>query len=134
MTALTQDRNTPYREGTLYSDPVAAGAVIHAGALVVLNAARDAAPGSVATGLVARGIAQEAVDNTGGAAGDERVSVRAGIFRLANDGTVTRADIGGTAYIVDDQTVADNDATGTRSAAGPIVDVDGDGVWVAVGL
>lgn len=132
MTGLTKDRITPYREGTLYSDPVAAGAVIYAGALVVLNASRDAAPGSTATGLIARGAAQEHVDSTGGLAGEKRITSRAGVFRFANDGTITRADIGATAYIVDDQTVADNDATGTRSAAGPIVDVDGDRVWVSV--
>lgn len=133
MTALTKDRNTPRREGDEYNHPVAANAVIYAGALVVLDAARNAAPGSTATGLVAAGRAEEAVDNTGGAAGDKTVQVRTGVFRFANDGSISRANIGGTAYIVDDQTLAATDGTGTRSAAGEIVDVDADGVWVKIG-
>ncbi|MFB0515162.1 MAG: hypothetical protein ACETWG_00985, partial [Candidatus Neomarinimicrobiota bacterium] len=37
-------------------------------------------------------------------------------------------------YIVDDQTVAKTDGTGTRSPAGFIEDVDSNGVWVLVGF
>ena len=133
MTALTKDRNTPWREGDEFNHPAAANAVIHAGALVVLNASGDAAPGSTATGLTPAGRAEEAVDNTGGAAGDKTVQVRKGVFRYANDGSISRANIGGTAYIVDDQTLAATDGGGTRSAAGEIVDVDADGVWVKIG-
>ncbi len=132
MTALTSDRLTPERAGVDYAEPVAAGARIYAGALVVLNAADFAAPGSTATGLRARGIAQESVDNSGGLDGDLTVRLKRGVFRLANDGTVTRADIGSQAWIVDDQTVANNSATNTRSAAGTIRDVDADGVWVEI--
>jgi len=133
MTALTKDRNTPCRTGSSYNDPVAAGVKIYAGSITVLDAAGNAAPGSAATGLKARGMAQEQVDNSAGSAGEKAVNSRPGIYQLANDGTITRADIGGTAYIVDDQTVADNDGTGTRSAAGKIEDVDSGGVWVQLG-
>ncbi len=133
MPALTADRNTPRRDGVDYVDPVAAGAVIYAGALVALNAAGYLVPGSTATGLIARGVAQESADNSAGADGAISVPVMSGAFRMANDGSVGRADIGGTAYIVDDQTVANNDATGTRSAAGTIKDVDSAGVWVSIG-
>ncbi len=133
MVALTQDRPTPERAGVDQADPVAAGAVIYAGALVALNATGYAVPGATATGLVARGVAQEAVDNSAGADGAVSVASKRGVFRFANDGSVGRADIGATAYIVDDQTVANNDATGTRSAAGKIIDVDSVGVWVQVG-
>lgn len=134
MTALAKDRLTPRRAGEDLADPVAADAVIYAGALIVLGATGYAAPGSTALNLVARGVAQEAVDNTGGADGDLTVRSRRGVFRFANDGTDTidRTHIGGTAYIVDDQTVAATDGTGTRSAAGTIVDVDVDGVWVEI--
>lgn len=130
MTALAKDRNTKQREGDEFNHPVAAAAHIYAGSIVVLDASRDAAPGSIATGLLAVGRAQAEVDNSAGAAGDLTVQVRKGTFHFANDGSVSRADIGGIAYIVDDQTVADNDGTATRSAAGAIVDVDADGVWV----
>jgi hypothetical protein len=132
MTALTEDRNTPRREGDEYEHPVAASTVIYAGSLVALDASRNAVPGATATGLVAAGRAEERVDNSAGTTGAKTVRVRKGVFRFANDGTVSRADIGSTAYIVDDQTVANNDGTGTRSAAGVIEDVDADGVWVRI--
>lgn len=137
MAALTRDRNTPQRAPVLaldFVDPVAAGVKIHAGALVVLDASGHAAPATAATGLTARGVAQEQVDNTAGGAGDATVRVRAGIWRLDHDGTIGRAEIGKTAYLVDDQTVAADDGGGTRSAAGTIVDVDADGVWVRIGI
>jgi hypothetical protein len=127
MTALTADRDTPRRDGVQYSDPVAAATVIYASG--------DAVPASTATGLIVRGIAQEHVDNGAGAAGDLRVETRRGVFRLANSAAadlITRAEIGDTAYIVDDQTVAKTDGTGTRSAAGVIRDVDAAGVWVQI--
>lgn len=132
MAALTQDRNTPWRAGDEYVDPVAASTTIYAGALVVLDASGNAAPGSTATGLTARGVAQDQVDNGSGAAGDEVIETEAGEHRFDNDGTDTcvRTDIGGTAYIVDDHTVANTDGTSTRSSAGTITQIDDDGVWV----
>ena len=132
MVALTQDRDTPRRAGEDFQHPVATGVRIYAGAIVMLNATGYATPGAVATGLVPAGVAQEQVDNVNGADGDVNVAVRRGVFRFVNDGTVSRTDIGGTAYVVDDQTVANNDGTGTRSALGTIVDVDADGVWVQI--
>lgn len=132
MAALTSDRNTPIRDGALFQHPVAAGAKIFAGALVVLDANGYAAPGSVAVGLKAAGRAEEQVDNSAGADGDENVKVRRGVFRFANDGSIDRSHIGGQAYIVDDQTVAATDGAGTRSAAGTIRDVDAQGVWVEI--
>lgn len=132
MTALAADRNTPRREGVDYSDPVAATTVIFAGGIVVLDSSGNAAPGTTATGLVPRGVAQEQVDNNPGAAGDKNVLSRKGVFRFVNGASIDRTDIGGTAYIVDDQTVHSTDGTGTRSALGTIVDVDADGVWVEI--
>ncbi len=132
MTALTNDRNTESRPGAMFNDPVAAGARIFTGSLVVLNAAGYLAPGNTAIGLKARGVAQEQANNVAGDDGDFFCDSFKGIYKFANDGTVARADIGGTAYIVDDQTVADNDGSGTRSAAGTIVDLDADGVWVEI--
>jgi hypothetical protein len=132
---LTRDRNTPRRENDEYGRAVAAGAVIHQGALVVLDADGYAAPGSAATGLTADGRAEEAKDNTGGADGDLTVTVRKGTFRFNNSAGADEigiTDIGSTAYIVDDETVALTDDTGSRSAAGTITDVDSDGVWVRI--
>ncbi len=135
MTLLTKDRNTKRRDGVLFSDPVAASTKIFAGALVCINASGFAVPGRTATTLKARGVAQEYVDNSAGAAGDVRVETRRGVFPFVNSASadeITRADIGATAYIVDDQTVAKTSATNTRSVAGVIRDVDSDGVWVEI--
>lgn len=135
MTALTKDRNTVCRDGVQFSDPVAAAVVIFAGSLVCLNASGYAVPGSTSTTLKARGVAQEQVDNSAGAAGDLAIETRRGVFPFANSTStdeITRADIGASAYIVDDQTVAKTSATNTRSVAGVIRDVDSNGVWVEI--
>lgn len=134
MTALTKERNTPERLNKRCNDPMAAAAVIFAGALVVLDASGNAKKGGAGTGLTARGVAMATVDNSAGAAGAESIETEKGTWRFENDGTdtVDRTHIGGTAYIMDDQTVAATDGTGTRSAAGKIVDVDDLGVWVEI--
>ena len=135
MTALTKDRNTVRRDGVQFSDPVAATTRIFAGSLVCLNASGYAVPGATSTTLKARGVAQEQVDNSAGAAGDLAIETRRGVFPFANSTStdeITRADIGATAYIVDDQTVAKTSATNTRSVAGVIRDVDSNGVWVEI--
>lgn len=134
MAALTQDRNTPNRDGEQFGVPVAATAKIYAGAIVMLNATGYAVPGATATGQVCAGRAEARVDNSSGADGALAIEVRSGVFKFANNGDLTIAEVGDTCYIVDDQTVAKTDGTGTRSAAGKVVGVDTDGVWVRMGL
>lgn len=133
MSALTADRNTPFKDGATIPVPVAANAVIHAGALVVANATGFAAPGSSAITLTYLGRAESAVDNTGGADGAKTVVVRRQkAFKWANLGAdpVVQADLGKTCYIADDQTVAKTNGAGTRSAAGKVIQVESDGIWV----
>jgi hypothetical protein len=132
--ALTKDRNTPVRDGVNITHPVAAAKKIYAGSLVVLNATGYAEPGSTATTLTAAGRAEAQVDNSGGADGAETITVKRGLFRFANAGAdaVTRTEIGESCYIVDDQTVAKTDGTGTRSEAGKVIDIDSAGVWVEI--
>lgn len=133
MPPLAADRNTPMEEGELISVPVAAGAKIFAGALVVANATGYAAPGSTALNLTYLGRAEGFVDNTGGADGAVSVNVRRlKAFKFANSGTdaVTQADLGKTCYIVDDETVSATDGAGTQSAAGKVIGLDANGVWV----
>jgi hypothetical protein len=111
--------------------PVAANVRIFAGSLAVATATGFAAPGSTALGLSYLGRFEASVDNRGGAAGAALAEIRHGkAFLWANDGTVTQAHLFKPAYIVDDETVAAADAGGTRSAAGRIVGIDADGVWV----
>lgn len=130
---LTADRNTPRQPGKIIPVPVAASAKIYAGALVVANASGYAAPGSTATTLTYLGRAEEAVDNSSGSNGDKSVQVRRGeAFKFKNSGSdaVTQASLGKTCYIVDDETVAATNGTNTRSAAGVVVGIESDGVWV----
>lgn len=133
MVALTEGRTTRSRELRYVSRQVLANAKIFAGALVALTAAGYATPGAVSTTLKKPGRARDTVDNTGGANGAKTVEIEYGCFAYANSAAgdaITIADIGASAYIVDDQTVAKTNGGGTRSVAGEIVDVDSAGVWV----
>ena len=130
---LKKDRNTPARLSDLFPVPVAANAKIYAGALVVANATGYAAPGSTAAGLTYLGRCEEFVDNTGGADGVQVALVRRGkAFQFDNSTTdpVTQVSVGKVCYIVDDCTVAKTNGSNTRSAAGIVLGVDQDGVWV----
>lgn len=132
--ALTADRNTPMKDGELISVPVAADTKIYAGSLVAASATGYATPGATATTLTYLGRAEECVDNAGGAAGAKSVMVRRGkAFKFKNSAgdAVTQAELGKTCYIVDDETVSKSNAGGnTQSAAGKVVGIDTDGVWV----
>jgi len=130
---LTADRNTPMKDGELISVPVAANVKIYAGALVAASSTGLATPGAVATTLTYLGRAEEQVDNTGGAASAKSVLIRRGkAFKFKNYATdpVVQADMGKVCYIFDDEQVAHTDGTGARSAAGKVVGVETDGVWV----
>jgi len=132
MAALIEDRNTPARDGSVLSMPVAGGVKIYAGALVARDAGGLATPGATGTTLLGIGRAESEADNSSGADGQATVAVRKGVFRFDNDGAdaVMRAHMGQDCYIVDDQTVASTDGIGTRSVAGKVFDVDSEGVWV----
>lgn len=130
--ALANDRNTHHRDPDLVVVPMAAATTIYAGALVAANASGNAVPGSTVTTLTYLGRAEEQVVNSG-SAGDKSVTVRRGkAFKWKNSGSdpVTQASQGKTVYIVDDETVAATNGTNTRSAAGVMVGLDSDGVWV----
>lgn len=135
MAALEDDKNLAIRGGDLFTAPAKAGVKLFAGCIVVLSGA-VAKPAVTAAGLRVLGICDDYVDNTAGEDGDVDVKYRRGVYRLENseDGDeITLADVGNTAFLVDDQTVAKTSDTGARSPAGFIVDVDDDGVWVLLG-
>ncbi|MEX2450917.1 MAG: hypothetical protein WD407_08695 [Rhodospirillales bacterium] len=137
MTELSQDRNTPYREGDLFEFPVAASVLCYAGALAVLDAAGNVKPGVAATGLIGVGRFEERVDNSSGDAAALSARIKRGVFRWANSeggDEITKAEIGDACYVVDDQTVAKTDGGSARSKAGLVVDVDALGVWVGMGV
>lgn len=133
--ALSADRLTLSQEGGVRSFPVAAGKVIYAGALVVLNAAGFAQPGAAGTGLVAVGRAEGQFDNSQGADGAITAKVRSGTFAYQSAtgaDQIGGANINATCYVVDDQTVALTNGGNTRSPAGTVFQVDADGVWVRI--
>lgn len=137
MSALTMGRHTPYRTGDALSLPVAANVILYAGALAALDANGHVTPGATATGLKGIGRVEIEADNSDGTAGNIRATIRPGIYRWENSeaaDAIAWADVGQSCYLVDDQTVAKTDGTGTRSPAGTVIEVDAQGVWVASGL
>lgn len=138
MSALSAGRRTLRRNGDRVSHPLAAGAAVFGGGLVCLDASGWLVPGTAAPGLTCVGVAAETVGNPGGAAGAVHAEVdRHGAWRFDSDATdpVGRTRIGKLAYMVDDHTLAataGNDGGGNpaRSAAGTVIDIDADGVWI----
>ncbi len=136
MGALTADRNTAERTGDLISAGVTAAKECLAGGIAVLRL-ENIKPGVTGTGLICVGRFEEYVDNAAGLAGAVNATAKRGVFRFANSAAadeIAAAQIGDTCYIVDDQTVAKTDGTGTRSVAGIVADVDSAGVWVRMGF
>ena len=131
--ALTAPRNTPAKKADQLGVPMATGVKIYAGSIVAANASGYATPGATAATLTALGRAAETVDNTAGANGAKTVLIdRKEAFKFANyaSDAVTQAELGKTCYIVDDFTVAKTSNSNARSAAGKVLGVESDGVWV----
>ncbi|HZZ04634.1 hypothetical protein [Paraburkholderia sp.] len=134
MTVLTADRDTPNRAGLRFSYPAKGGVKFYVGAIAAVDSATGfMTKGAASTTLKSAGIVQEQIDNSAGADGAVNVPTKRGIWRVANSAgadQLTLKDVGANAYIVDDQTVAKTDGTGTRSIAGVVRDIDPAGVWV----
>jgi len=129
MTALAIDTDVPEKASSfsmISEYGVAAAAVCYQGALMVVDANGNFAPGTAATGLVAAGRCGEFVDNTGGGAGDLNVRVKSGIFRFANEGgdMVLATQVGEDCFIFDDGTVSATNGGGAQSVAGRVYEVD----------
>jgi hypothetical protein len=133
MAALTSDRATKQRSGDTRELPVKAATKLYAGAMGAVDANGWAVPMSTATTLKGVGRVERLADNSGGANGEIKARIGAGIYQFANSAAadlITAADIGNDCYGVDDQTVAKTNGTNTRSVAGKVFDVDAQGVWV----
>lgn len=128
--ARTTDRHTFSRDGKGYEYPMAADKEIFGGSLVVLDASGNAEPGTTATGKIAVGKCAAYKDNTDGSATDVSVRVEPGVHQWVNStgDPLTKANIGDTVYVEDDETVCAT-ASG-KSPAGIMVDIDSLGVWV----
>src|SRR5574341_2243543 len=117
MAALTKDRDTRSRHtGRMIVLKVKGATKIYNGGMVAVVGGYAKPAADAATEKV-MGIADEFVDNTGGADGALTVRVRTGVFKLANNaGAVVQADIGKKALVVDDQTVTDAATTNNIEA------------------
>lgn len=129
------DRNTPWRNGEIVAVPVAAATMIYGGHMVGVNATGNAVPGAATASLTILGVADEYADNTAGADGALSVQVRRGkTWHFANSSAdaVTQSLVGKPCYVVDSTTVAATSDTDARPAAGTVLAVDNDGVWVEI--
>lgn len=127
MANQTADVSRDWRDGELFEDcPLAAGSRVFAGSIVEIDAAGNLSRAAKAANKTYFGFAVTGGDNTGGSAGDVKITVRRkATVLLAKTGTAVR---GQAAYIADDQTVTD--VAAGASKVGRIVATDDDGVYV----
>jgi hypothetical protein len=80
--------------------PVAADAIIEIGGLVARNAAGNSVAADDTVDGAVIGRAYESIDNTGGAAGDQSITVKTGAFGCANSATnpVDKTHVGKMVY------------------------------------
>jgi hypothetical protein len=121
MSALTQDRATPYRDGIEVEFPVAAATKIYAGSMVCTNAAGFAVPAADTSGYRFVGVALEYKDNTAGANGAIVLRLRRmGVFDFDAVG-LTQAMVGDAMYATDDHTFANTAGTTNHIKVGALV-------------
>lgn len=134
MAALTADttRRTKGRI-TTQTYAVAASTQIFHGALVALNASGFLVDGSDTANLKVVGVALDAADNSSGGDGDLEVEVYRGAARVATSGasSLVQADVGGDAFILDDNTVVKAAGVTNNIIAGEVLEIeDASTVWV----
>ncbi len=130
MTALSASYDARRKDGALVAYPLGAGAHVFKSALLAVAATGLVQPAGDAPGLVFAGVAYEETDNTAGTPGAKTVRVlKTGVFTLAKAGAV-QADVGKTALVVDDATVA-TAPTADNLACGVVVGI-ADGAHVQV--
>lgn len=115
-----------------YTLDAAASQLMYKGATVCKNTSGNAEKGSADATLVTVGVAEAQCDNSTGLAGDKEVLVHSGVYKRGNYASdlITDDDVGLPCYVYDDFQVARTSSSGTRPAAGIIVQVDDDGVRV----
>lgn len=106
---------------------------VKAGGMAMLVAAGTCEPGALGTGNVCLGVSQADYDNTSSLSPAPVAHIEPGNYSLFQTGTtITKAHIGTTVYMADDQTVT-LDSTGA-SPAGTCVGIDDDGTSVIVAI
>jgi hypothetical protein len=133
--ALSADKDIPERAAPgsqLFADVGTDSTQYYKGGIVCISTATGkVVKGATATTQVAIGRCEE--NYLTGTSNTRKIKARIGCFKYANSAAadaIAADDIGKACYIVDDETVALTDGTGTRSRAGIVAGVDSDGVWV----
>lgn len=139
MTAIasTGRRLTPKFSEVLgpqkYNLAVTATKHIKAGGLVMLVAAGTVEPGAAGTGNVCLGVSQDDYDNSLSLSPAPLAHIETGNYSLFQTGTtITKAHIGTTVYMADDQTVTLSSAG--NSPCGTVMGIDDDGTSVIVSI
>jgi hypothetical protein len=113
--------------------PVAAGETIERGHFVICDGNGYARAFAIPmVDAAAMGRAEATADNSAGGDGDELLTVRQGVFRWDNSGAdaVTQASLGRPCYLEDSETVRATQGGDYQVAAGTVLNIDVDGVWV----
>lgn len=109
----------------------AANQIFFAGGVVIVKSDGFAYVGITGTSQKIPGVCAFDLDTTGLADGAKQVHLTGGTIGAFENSAAADAiaedDVGKRCYLVDDETVALTDGTGTRSDAGMIFDVDADG-------
>lgn len=104
MTALSENVDLKAKDGKVIAFPVQNAQTIYKGSPVVIDTDGYAQPVSgspaLANGDIFAGMAEEKIDNSAGADGDEYVRcLRSGVIQIAVLGTVTQAKVGDKVYL-----------------------------------
>ncbi|EBE0997745.1 hypothetical protein DC560_19600 [Salmonella enterica] len=130
------DRNTARNDGKLFAVPMAAGAVIGGGLMVVLDDKGLAHEGQIKAGWHVIGLSDEAYDNSTGKDGEVSALVRrCEAFYFDNDtaNPVTQVLVGQTCYLKNAYTVTATAPTEGSVVAGRVLTVSpDDGVQVLI--
>ncbi|MBD8554912.1 hypothetical protein IFT84_10290 [Rhizobium sp. CFBP 8762] len=118
------------RKGDVFAYPVLAGVVIYGRAAVGITANRDAVPAGHPQAVKLVGLAEERVDNRGGATGDRLVNAKKSVFAIPLTGA-TAANIGSPIYASADDTFTLSNANGVLPI-GILHAIDSDGIWLKI--
>lgn len=113
--------------GRAYGYPVLAGVLIYGGAAVGITANKEAVPAGHASAVKLIGFAEERIDNTTGATGDQYVKIEKDV-RIIPLAGATVANIGASVYASADDTFTLT--AGALLQIGTIDAIDADGVWL----
>ena len=127
--AATNDLNYQERDGKAYAFPALAGVKIYGRAAGGITANKEAVPAGHVSAVKLIGLAEERVDNTNGATGDQLVKFRKGTFLIPL--AATPANIGAAVYASADDTFTLSSAGGVLQI-GVVDAIDAAGTWLKI--